>query len=375
MEETSQKTIDIQPISKGKRMLVFLADFFLVFIFSFVFFNALVMPIGNYVTHYSERNKESGDAAKSQYDILYGEKVMHYENSKDIYKYNSNVEFTRDCYLSYYAFEDSDVLKDHPKFGHKEENEVIMHYFNDIKDNKSYYLFVLQSFNAKYDYFAIEDQSFSLKSEVKTNIRLSFFSPSDMSKDGKTMLSNLQSFFLDTYAEVFKDIEKNDLVHNGSSYLANKKIVDDLENYYQWQLVISSGIAYLLSIALYFLLLPLLNENHRTLAMMMMKKTRIGTNSLYILDKVENVTNSVFMLAFNLPVIFFMPMTCVAFSYLFNIPALLAILFVGIILILASLIFVLASPYNKTLSDFMLRSVIITNDDLDEIYRAKGYDI
>ena len=375
MEETSQKTINIQPISKGKRMLVFLGDFFLIFIFSFVVFNALVMPVGNLIVNHSERSKDSGDAAKAQYDILYNHKVMHYENNNDIYKYNRNVEFTKDCYLSYYAFDESDVLEAHPKYGHKEENEVLRHYFKDLKDDKSTYLFILQSFNAQYSYFDIEGDNISLKDNVKANIKLSFFLPNDMSKDGKTMLNNLESFFINSYAEVFKSIEKYDLVYEGSSYLTNKKIVDDYENFYQWQLVISSSIAYLISIAVYFLLLPICNENSRTLAMMMMKKTRIGTNSLYIVDKVENISNAVYMVAFNLPVIFFMPMTCVAFSYLFNIPALLAILFIGIILILASLIFVLASPYNKTLTDFMLRSVIITNEDLDEIYRAKGYDI
>ena len=196
-----------------------------------------------------------------------------------------------------------------------------------------------------------------------------------MSADGKTALSNLQSFFLEAYAEVFKTIEKYDLTHSDISYNKNKAIVNNLENIYQWQLSLSAIAAYLLAIALYFLLLPLFNENHRTLAMMMIKVTRIGTNNLYILGKTETLTNSIFMLAFNLPVMFFMPMTCVTFTYLFNLPVLLSLLFVGLVMIIVSFIFVMASPYNKTLCDFMSRSVIISNDDLDEIYRAKGYDI
>ena len=174
MEETTTKTINIQPISKGKRLLVFLGDFFLVFIFSFVLFNALVMPVGNLITNHSERSKDSGDAAKAQYDILYHHQVMHYENSKDIYKYNNNVEFTMDCYLSYYAFDDGDVLEDRPKLGHKNENEVLMHYFNDLKDNKSAYLFILQSFNSEHPYFNIEGTNISLKDEIKSNIKLAF---------------------------------------------------------------------------------------------------------------------------------------------------------------------------------------------------------
>ena len=375
MEVEAAKTINIQPISKGKRVLLYLADFFLVFILTFVFFNALVIPVGNLITNYSGRKNESGAAAKRQYDILYEQKVMLHENVNDIYQYDSNVEFTRFCYLSYYSFNETDSIAGHPQYGHKEENEVVKHYFFEIKNDKSSYLDILQSFNKECNYFDINNETITLKDDIKTNIKLSFFSPDDMSVDGKTMLTNLQNFFMKAYAEVFKDIEKNDLINNGSSYLANKKIVSDLETYYQWQLVISSLIAYVIAIVVYFLLLPLFNENHRTLAMMMLKRTRIGTNSLFTLDKVEGITNSVFMLAFNLPIVFFMPMTCVTFSYLFNIPALLAFLFMGLLLILASLIFMLISSYNKTLCDFMLRSVIITNDDLDEIYRAKGYDI
>ena len=193
----------------------------------------------------------------------------------------------------------------------------------------------------------------SASCNIKKDIRLSFFSPEDMSADGKTALSNLQSFFLEAYAEVFKTIEKYDLTHSDISYNKNKAIVNNLENIYQWQLSLSAIAAYLLAIALYFLLLPLFNENHRTLAMMMIKVTRIGTNNLYILGKTETLTNSIFMLAFNLPVMFFMPMTCVTFTYLFNLPVLLSLLFVGLVMIIVSFIFVMASPYNKTLCDFM----------------------
>ena len=375
MELEAQKIVNIQPVSKGKRLLVYLGDFFLIFILSFVFFNALVNPVANAATHYSERKKQSSDAAKKQYTILYEQGVLLHENDNDKYAYDYNVEYTMNAYLSYYSFEDSDVLSAHRKFGHKEENEVLTHYFTDLKNNKSMYLFILQSFNANYPYFDIDNQNISLKSEYKTEVRLSFFSPNDMSKNGKVVVENLKSFFINAYAEVFKDIEQYDLTYAGESYLANKKITKDLDNLYQWQLVVTSLIAYLLSILLYFLILPLFNENHRTLAMMMLKRTRIGTNSLYILGKTECITNSIFMLAFNLPVIFFMPMTCVEFAYLFNIPALLAFLFVGLIMAIISLIFVIATPYNQTLCDFVSRSVIITNDDLDEIYRSKGYDI
>ncbi|MBO4667564.1 MAG: hypothetical protein J5666_05520, partial [Bacilli bacterium] len=113
MEEDieQQKIVDIQPISKGKRILAFLADFFLVFILTFVVFNALVMPVSSLILDTTSRTNKSNDAARVQFRILYEEKVMHYEGDEDIYYYNANVEYTMNCFLSYYSFSDTDVLE------------------------------------------------------------------------------------------------------------------------------------------------------------------------------------------------------------------------------------------------------------------------
>ena len=374
-EEKEQKTINVSPISKGKRVLAFLADFFLLFIVTFVIFNVAVMPLGNLMTDSTKRQNASDEAAIVQFNILYEQKVMHHENSDDLYYYNANVEFTMNCYLSYYSFSDSDVLETHKQFGHKEENEVIKHFYKDIRNDFNKYLSTLQTFNNEYQYFDIDGQNISLKDEVKTNIKLSFFSPDDMSENGKTMLGNLQNEFMNLYADVFKDIEANDLTNNGTSYLANQKIVKDRETFLQWQLVISSFIAYLLSIIIYFIIIPLFTPDGRTLALLMMRLSRIGTNNLYLLSKGENILNAIYMLVFNLAVVFFMPMTYVTFTYLFNIPVLFPSLLIGLVVIIASLITLLISSYNRTICDYLSRSVIIKNDDLDEIYRSKGYDI
>ena len=376
MEEVQeQKAVNVSPISKGKRILAFLADFFLLFIVTFVIFNVMVMPLGNLMTKSSERQTKNDNAAIAQFNILYEQKVMLHENDSDLYYYNANVEYTMNCWLSYYSFSETDSLESHKQFGHKEENEVIRHFYRDIRNDDAKYLSTLQTFNNEYGYFNFEDGSVTLKDEVKTNIKLSFFSPDDMSENGKTMLANMQNEFMNLYADVFKDIEKNDLTNNGVSYLANKKIVSDSETYLKWQLVISSAIAYLLSIIIYFIIIPLFTPDGRTLAMLMMRLSRIGTNNLYLLNKGENALNAIYMLAFNLPVIFFMPMTYVTFTYLFNIPVLFPLLIIGLILIIASLITLLISSYNRTVCDYLSRSVVIKNDDLDEIYRSKGYDI
>ena len=373
LEQT--KVVDIQPITKGKRALVFLADFFLMFILTFVFFNALVMPVSNLMLGSSQRSKESNEAAEVQFAILYEQKVLHHENTDDVYYYNANVEYTMNCYLSYYAFDDSDTLEAHPQYGHKEDNEVIKHFYFDIRNDKEAYLNQIKDFNKEYNYFVINGDEISVIDEVKTNVKLSFFSPKDMSKEGKKMLANMQNGFMNFYASVFKDIKKNDIISNGRSYLDYQKTVDAAESFFQWHLVIASVVSYIISIAVYYLIVPFLSKDNRTLAMMMMRVTRIGTNNIYLLSKAENCLQCIYMLAFNVSIIFFMPMTYAAFTYLFNIPLLPGLLLIGLFIDLISFIFILATPLNQTMCDLLSRSVIIKNDDLDEIYRAKGYNV
>ena len=175
LEETN--TVTIQPISKGKRLLTYLADFFLVFIAAFVVFNALLMPIGNLITDYNGRQKRNDDAAKAQFNILYGEKVMLHENDGDLFAYNSNVEFTMNCYLSYYAFNEGDVLEAHPQYGHKTENEVIRHFYFDIRNNNIAYLNTLHAFNNEHPYFVIDETNISLLAGLSAlNVQKPFFS-------------------------------------------------------------------------------------------------------------------------------------------------------------------------------------------------------
>lgn len=372
--ENEQKSVNIAPISKGKRILVFLADFFLMFIFTFVTFNVLTMPLANIITNSSARQSRSDSAAVTQFDILYGEKVLLYEADQS-YRYTENVEFTLNCYLSYYSFEDSDVLEAHPQYGHKIENEVARHFYFDIRNRGDEYISILQKYNEEYPYFIIEGNDISLKEDIKHNLKLSFFSIDDMSADGETQVGNLKNIFLNIYAEIFKDIEKNDLMHGELSYLHFKEIVTQAELGLQWQLVIATIIAYMISLIIYFVVIPLFNKDNRTLAMMMMRMTRIGTNNLFTLNKIETILIAVQMTAFCLPLTLFMPMTYVTFTYLFKIPVLPALFFVGLLVIVSSLVTMLISPMNRTIGDYLSRSVVIKNDDLDAIYRSKGYDI
>lgn len=375
MEQEKQEYLNISPISKGKRILLYLADFFLNFFVAFFLFNLVAMPVGRALSQADKKQQESDKAAEVQFNIIYGTQVMLYENNKMKYQYNASAEFTKNCYLSYYALDENDVLEAHPQFGKKPENEVIKHFYFELRNNKQVYLDLINSFNTHYEYFAVDGDDISFVPSVKEDMRLYFLSNKDISKEGKDIFSRLETFFFQCYTSVFKDIEKNDLVLDGQSYIENKNIVKRVENFYKMRVFVSALATYSLSCVIYFMIIPLISKNGKTLAMMMMRLERIGTNNLYLLNKGEVAINFVYAFVFFIGSAFFLPIFYTGFDYLFNISYLASLLLIGIIVVIISLIFLFVSSYSRCLSDFLSRSVIIKNDDLNAIYRSKGYDI
>ena len=65
-----QKYLDIYPISKGKRILTFLADFFITLITSIFLFNIIIYPIGKTIAKTDEKTNEIYTLEKEKYDLL-----------------------------------------------------------------------------------------------------------------------------------------------------------------------------------------------------------------------------------------------------------------------------------------------------------------
>ena len=121
-----QKTIDIVPLPKGRRVLLFLADLFLNFILSFVVLNLLVVPLGKVFSSFDAKTIQYNNDITNRAVVLYTNGVVI--DSGDVDKGNLiyNVSFSYYCYLSYYCYdEESPANLTHAQFGHKNENEMI----------------------------------------------------------------------------------------------------------------------------------------------------------------------------------------------------------------------------------------------------------
>ena len=141
-----QKYLDIYPISKGKRILTFLADFFITLITSIFLFNIIIYPIGKTIAKTDEKTNEIYTLEKEKYDLLYDSKILFYDSDYK-YSYINNLETSMKKFIYYYTGDNTDL-----------ENEFIRHFYIDLR-NKD--LNFLLNFYKKYSNREISHNRFN----------------------------------------------------------------------------------------------------------------------------------------------------------------------------------------------------------------------
>ena len=374
--ENKQKVVNIVPASKGKRILLFLADLFLNFILSFVVLNLIVVPLGKLFVGFKGKTNDYTENQTLRADILYQNGVVI--NSGDVEKKDLvyNVSFSYYCFLSYYSYNEenpSNMIDD--QFGHKEENEVIRHYFIDIINNQDKYVSLFDNYNND-KYFVKDGINYSLREEYKAQIAPYFKQGDSVSENGEKYIKEIEtSVFYPLYSEVMSLIEENDLIYNDLSYKEITKEIKEYEKFLRNFIVITSFTALAISSIALYLMVPIFNQNRKTLSMMIMKMERVTIDKLSIVKKYECIVSTIYAILTNMIIVFFIPLLQATIFELFNIPILFIFGLFSIVLMLGSLIFLLFNKFNRTLFDFFTRVVYLKTEQLDEIYRAKGYYI
>ena len=376
-EQKEKKVVEVVPLSKWKRILVFFADFFICFLAAFVFLNAMVMPIGQATTGFSGKKKNNDQSLTMMHQILYKNGVVLAYSNNDEDDIDSNILYTFDCWLSYYVLDDVESPDtSHMQYGHKEENKVIYHYFVDIRNNQETYNSLFDHYNEPNQYFETSGNDYAFKTAVKNTLEPYFDPKIESGNEIKTIVKEVKNnVFLPMLAEVFVDIRTNDLTYNDNSYNKCENTVKSFTQYLKNLLTATIFIAYFLSCVLLFLIIPLINKNRKTISMMMMHIERININRLYICKRSESLSNTLFAFLSNAGFIFILPISYVSFAFIFNLNIVVVFTILAAVLCLASFAFILFNEHNRALSDIFSRSVMITTDKLDEIYRAKGYNV
>lgn len=381
VNQQENEPVDIHPLKKGKRILVFLADFFLHFMATFLFFNVAIAPIGKVITNYEDKNNEHIALTEDMYNHYYKSGVLLKNDSFVYYDATAGVEYTYRCFLSYYVIDTVETTDPNvPQYGHKIENEAIRHFYVDIRNNEDLYITRFKDYNSKDNYFEYDEslKSFYLKNEVKTELYSYFDVKDEMGSVGQQYYDNISdNLFNPLMAEVMSDIDKNDLHYEGEkqSFLGCKNRIQEIETYHENLMTICAIIAHVISWIGLFLIFPLIHPNRKTVAMVFMRIERVDFFSLNHVKRGPYLINSIYSLFSNLLGIMFVPSLLVAFNNLFALRFLMYGTIFSLVLIIADLIFVLANQYNRSLVDFLTNNLYLTEDEMDELYRAKGYKI
>lgn len=372
---SEKKVINILPLSKGRRVLLFLADFFINFIVAFLLFIAASFPLGKLFTGYTARNKQYTNDLDNRTEVLIGNKVLFKASDSDLYDTTAHVNFTSDVFLSYYALdEESPVNVKNSQFGHKGENQVFHTYFLNIINDEEKFVSFFDRYNKKNNYFIREGTTITLKAEVKEQVAPNFFKKESVSSLGKKMIKNIKNnVYLPMYSEMMSSINKNDLIYNELSYKKIQSSIKGFETYIYKLVQYSTIITVVLSTGAMYILIPLLNRSHKTIGMTVMKIERVNVRSLGYLKKREVFLSFVYQLFMVFVIAFFIPMTSIGFAEMFKIQLILILGIFSIGMMLLNLVFLLFDRFNRSLFDRLLALVHLPTAELDDVYRAKGY--
>lgn len=347
--------LNVFPISKGKRILVYLADMLLNFVLSLFLFSTAVFPIARGVLDYQGKVDTMTINHQRMLDTLYENNLLSFQEEKSRYDFDTSFDYSAQLFVL-------DLLQE------KEEHLFPLTYFVSLKGmDKELAIQEIKKYDTS-GFFA--EEGFVLKTNYVEEFLPLLDDKDTLTNQGRDDLLKFKSGSISSmYAFMIHDIQGEDsaLSSYRSYYLENEELSkknDDI-------IIFSSLIAYLVSCLLYFLLIPLLSKNGSTFGMIALKCIRIDVKNFDIIPKWNRLAFFISYLVTSLPTIMFVPMMFVAFYRLFSLGALFYMSLLTLALVIVSLFVVIFNPFGKSLSDILSRSIMIDNETYDNILEAR----
>lgn len=372
MEEIKDNVIELKPLSKWKRFLVFFGDYFITFIISFILFNLAVFPLAKIICDTQNRSEKADQLEQKALNML---RVDHYLFSPtEFSSFEDSVNYTFKVFLSYYAFDEETPDQNNKQYGHKEENEVIKAYYQNVIKDTSSYINDFKEVNKADDMFVIGEDvlSIALKSDYKKSLANELLEVTDESKYS-TMMTNFRDhvFAKLYYLRVYNHIIQNDYVKNNESFNGYLNQAKDIMKSLQWVATASSLISITLAWGITFILYPLINKENRTITMSAMRVTKLHYKSLGPIDKKTVLIQSFYHFVFAMSGSLFMPILFFGLAYSFNLPLLFVLFAISIGLAIVSGIFIFVNEHNRSGSDILTNVVLVPTSELDNMYREQ----
>ena len=374
-EEKKQNVIELRPLSKWKRLLVFLGDYFIAAIISFIFFNLVVFPSAKIICDTQNKNNQATALEQQALKMLIDDGYLCKPN--DGASFEEDVNYTFKVFLSYYAFDEETPDTSHPKYGHKLENEVVRHYYENVIKDTDQYVIDFKEVNSADSMFDIGDSvdSIVLKNDYKALLANELLEVTDENNYSTAMTNFRDHVFARLfYIHVYNHILENDYVKDGASYKGYLKQSSDILNSLKWVASVSSLISITLSWSIVFVLYPLVNKEKRTITMSVMQINKLHYKSLGLYDNKFVMIRSFYHFVVLLSTSVFLPVLFFGIAPSFNLPLLFVLSAISLLLIIASGVFIIFNEHNRSGSDILTSCVLVQTSELDKLYLESKED-
>ena len=370
MEEQAQNIIELKPLNKWKRFLLFLGDYFVAFIISFALFNLAVFPLAKIICNTQTRSEQAAYLEQKALNMLKEDKYLYSPTAAS--SFEDRVNYTFKVFLSYYTF-DGDSIPEDTQYGHKEENEVIRAYYKNVIKDESLYIKDFKSANTD-DMFIISDDvmSIALKDEYKGRLANELLEIKDESKYSQIMTNIRDHVFAKLfYLHVYSHITEHDYVKNNESFNGYLNEAKNIMKSLQW---VASGavlVSVVISWSIVYVVYPLVNKEKRTITMSAMRLSKLNYKMLSPITNKDVMIQSFYHFILALSSVMFMPILYFGLAYSFNLPLLFVISAISLGLAIVSGIFIFINEYNRSASDILTNVVNIPTSEIDNMYRER----
>lgn len=365
IQKVEEKRLDVYPVKKGKRILLYLCDLVIAFFFCFVFYTTLVVPVSQSAVSLTARQEESRAARVERNEVLIENKILHREYLSQ--ELNDEMYYTAKEYAKYYVGLTS-----------IEKPDVFRTFYYDVRSgSEDKYVKAFADCNSQ-GFFEMDltTKVITLKEPYKTSFHDGLsdkFTPAGEAEYNRYY----NSYFLGMYGTILNDIRTNDLKSTATlrSYMTCQNVINSYESFFKKLVAFDTFISFALGISVCYILIPLVNKNHKTASMFFMRLDKVNVNNLELKSKGSIFIELIYHISTHLFLTFIIPLSSVGFNAIFDVPIILPVSLISFGFVLISLIFLLFDEYNRPLSQRFNNTVMINEDTLDEIYKARGYDV
>lgn len=366
VESENAQYVDIMPLSKWKRVLLSLADYFLTFIGALLLFHFALLPLGKAVTNYAGQLETSLQAQNKRDQLLYESELLFYSSETAITAgdFEDNIAYT--CKEYVHALVDDTYPRRYNLFER---------FYHDIlNESDEHYVSFMYALDERHGYFDIGVTSVSLKKQYREEFA-PMFNPKDaMSSIGE---SDYEAFsnkiFAQGYAKVFNKLVDMDYTLNGVSYATEQGVITRVLQNGKNLLSVCAFASLVLSSALVFIVVPICNKGRRTPGMLFLRRYRVRYKDYGPLSVPEVFLSYIYAFVSSVSMVMFIPWGSTGFNELFALPALFVLSALSLLYALCSLGVLLFSVYNRTIADFFCRNLILGEEEFDLIASNRGY--